>query len=176
MGEDPTGTFLTGGVVNLINCTVAPWRSSANPAADNINGMNFGTTTGNTHSAVNCVTAGGIGRAEVSPGVYYEENGYQSLKGTVTGNFNMTYGSALAGTDYYTTDGNTFDDRIDQYFVDYQSGNLRPVPGGLISGNGVDASALLPSGSWVTGFDFQKDADGVSFAWDTNPPIGAYLS
>lgn len=177
VGEHPSGTFLTGGTVSVINNTVSPWRTSPDPMVTTANGMNFGTTTGNTHNARNNVTAGGIGRIDTA-GVYatYDQDAttYQALKGSVTGNYNMAYGSASSGTDYFDTDGNTFDDDIANYFVDYTVGDLRPKTGGLIAGNGLDNSAYLPSGAWVAGFDFEKDADGVSFAWDTNPPIGAY--
>ncbi len=177
VGEYPTSTFLTGGVVNVFNNTVAPWRSSPNPVPITVNGMNFGTTTGNTHSAVNNVTAGGIGRAEISSGVYAQFGSYQALKGTVTGNYNMSLGSVSSEThSYFTADGNIFDDDIADYFMDYTAGNLTPKFGGVISGNGMDASTFLPTGPWVAGFDMARDADGVSFDWAVNPPIGAYLS
>lgn len=178
VGERPISTFLTGGVVNVFNNTVAPWRTSPDPVVSSTNGMNFGTTTGNTHNARNNVTAGGIGRIDAD-GVYatYDQDAvtYEALKGSVTGNYNMAYGSATAGTAYFVTDSNTFDDDIVDYFVDYTVGDLRPKVGGLIAGNGLDNSAYLPSGAWVTGFDFEKDADGVSFDWAVNPPIGAYV-
>ncbi len=176
VAEHPAGNFLTDGTVSVINSTVAPWRSAPNPAPSSTNGINFGTTTGNTHNALNNVTAGGIGRAEISPGVFAEFSTFQALKGTVTGNYNMALGSVPSKAHaYFVADGNFFDDDIADYFVDYTAGNLTPKLGGAIAGNGLDASAHLPTGAWVTGFDMARDADGVSFDWATNPPIGAYL-
>ncbi len=55
-------------------------------------------------------------------------------------------------------------------------GAYKALASGPLDGTGDDYSSLLPTGSWISGFDFERDAYGRSFDWATNPPIGALIA
>ncbi len=98
---------------------------------------------------------------------------YYSNVGTIDNNIIV---SDVSGTDLGYLTGSTKSTSPASLWENAPSGIYNPKPGGPLDGNGANHASLLPTGAWVSGFDFTRDAYGQSFDWTTNVPIGALIS
>ncbi len=95
---------------------------------------------------------------------------YSPAVGTIDNNI---YVSDLSASDLARLPGTVKNLDPSALWENAPVGIYTPVTSGPLDGTGIDASGLLPTGTWVSGFDFTKDAYGQSFDWTTNAPVGA---
>jgi hypothetical protein len=169
-------TVVFSGPVTLLNNSVPPWPTAT--GSETPSGITTNKTSNATHNAANNVSFGGIdptiyGTRVPTQNVTYNSVVYNAVVGRYEDNIVIHPGTP--GGTFFGTNNNTLEADANDVFINYASGDYRPKAGGPLDVAGGNHSDLLPSGTWIDWFDFDRDIDGRAFSWSSNPPFGAYL-
>lgn len=169
-------TVVFSGPVTILNNSVAPWPTAT--GSETPSGIITNKTSNATHNACNNVSFGGVdptlyGTRVPTQNVTYNSVTYNAVVGRYEDNV-VNHPGTPGGT-FFGTNNNTLNTSPANVFVSYPTGNYAPKAGGPADVAGGNHSDLLPSGTWIDWFDFNRDLEGRAFNWAVNPPMGALL-